>query len=93
LADLDPQGQPSNLYFNTARRTERDLSELLGIAKGFLADGLVTEGEARFLLAWKLGHAYVSACRLAAAKSVHRWRCRSQIHARFSHAARFAGRS
>jgi hypothetical protein len=56
MADLDPHGQPYNLYFNAARRTERDLSELLGIAKGFLADGLVTEGEARFLRDWAATH-------------------------------------
>ena len=39
-----------------ARRTERDLSELLGIAKGFLADGLVTNEEARFLNDWTRNH-------------------------------------
>jgi hypothetical protein len=34
----------------------RDLAELLGIAKGFLADGLVTNEEARFLNDWTRNH-------------------------------------
>jgi hypothetical protein len=43
---LDSDGQPLNLGFNHARRTERNLCELLGLAKGLLADGVVTETEA-----------------------------------------------
>ena len=52
---LDPHGQPSP-YFNWQLRTERDISELLGLAKGMLADGSVNEQEARSLHAWASNH-------------------------------------
>jgi len=54
--DRDPHGQPYNVSFNRARRTERDLSELLGVAKGMLADGVVNEDEAKYLAAWTSNH-------------------------------------
>jgi HIRAN domain len=50
--ELDPHGQPLSLRFNRARRTERDLCELLGLARGLLADGSITEGEAALLRDW-----------------------------------------
>lgn len=53
---LDPHGQPFNVHFNRARRTERDLSEVLGLAKGMLADGVVTDDEAKYLRAWGANH-------------------------------------
>lgn len=53
---LDPQGQPVSGFVNRARRVERDLSELLGLAKGTLADGLVTDAEAAYLMAWGANH-------------------------------------
>ena len=53
---LDPHGQPYNLRFNTARRTERDLSELLGLAKGLLADGDITAEEAVLVNTWVRNH-------------------------------------
>ncbi len=49
---LDPHGQPLSLSFNRARRAERDLCELLGLARGLLADGVVTESEASILRDW-----------------------------------------
>jgi hypothetical protein len=49
---LDADGQPLNLAFNRARRTERDICELLGLAKGLLADGVVTDSEAALLRDW-----------------------------------------
>lgn len=52
MRDLDPDGQPFNLPFNAARRRERDISELLGLAKGMLADGIVNEREVGFLRDW-----------------------------------------
>jgi hypothetical protein len=55
-AQLDPHGQPFNLRFNRARRAERDLSEFLGMAKGLVADGVVTEEEARYVAEWVLSH-------------------------------------
>lgn len=38
-------GQPINPFFNRQRRIDRDVSELLGLAKGLLADGIVVEQE------------------------------------------------
>lgn len=55
-APIDPHGQPYNLLFNQARRTERDLSEMLGLAKGMLADGVIDESEAEYLRAWGANH-------------------------------------
>jgi len=45
----DEHGQPSNPVYHAARRTLRDASELLGIAKGMLADGIVNDEEASFV--------------------------------------------
>lgn len=53
---LDDHGQPFNVAFNRARRTERDLSEMLGLAKGMLSDGTVVEAEANFLHDWGKRH-------------------------------------
>ncbi len=54
--DIDDQGQPLNRHFNSQRRAERDVSELLGLAKGVLADGVVTESEAVLVRDWLQGH-------------------------------------
>ena len=48
----DPHGQPLAVSFNRARRAERDLCELLGLARGLLADGSVIESEALLLRDW-----------------------------------------
>jgi NAD-dependent DNA ligase len=53
---LDPHGQPFNVRFNAARRAERDLSEMLGLVKGLLADGVVTDTEAGMLTNWVAHH-------------------------------------
>ncbi len=53
---LDPHGQPFDVRFNRARRAERDVCELLGLARGLLADGTVTEGEASLLHDWVARH-------------------------------------
>jgi hypothetical protein len=55
-SETDPHGQPFNIRFNRARRAERDLSELLGLAKGLLADGEVTKEEADLLDHWVRSH-------------------------------------
>lgn len=52
----DAHGQPFNVQFNRARRAERDLSELLGLAKGLLADGGISKEEAQHLDAWVISH-------------------------------------
>lgn len=54
--NIDPHGQPYNVLFNRAGRTERDLSELLGLAKGMLADGTITPQEAEYLRDWCDAH-------------------------------------
>lgn len=53
---LDSDDQPFNVRFNRARRAERDLSEMLGLAKGVLADGVVMEEEAKLLNNWVKQH-------------------------------------
>ena len=55
-APLDPHGQPVSGLVNRKRRVERDLSELLGLAKGMLADGVVNDKEAEYLVKWGLNH-------------------------------------
>lgn len=53
---VDPHGQPFSVRFNRARRAERDLSELLGLAKGLLADGEISKEEAHHLNEWVAMH-------------------------------------
>lgn len=53
---LDQHGQPCNPNLNLARRTERDLSELIGLVKGMLVDGVVSHSEATYLRAWGMNH-------------------------------------
>ena len=53
---LDAHGQPLNLHWNAARRIERDLSELLGLAKCMLIDGTIDAQEADFLRNWADNH-------------------------------------
>ncbi len=51
MTGLDAHGQP-NLAFNRGRRIERATAEMLGIVKGVLADGVVSESEASALMQW-----------------------------------------
>lgn len=53
---LDDHGQPLGLGWNAHRRAERDISELLGVIKGMLADGEVSPSEADYLRAWIARH-------------------------------------
>ena len=59
---LDEHGQPVQAGFNAHRRLERDISELLGLAKGILADGQVSDAEAVLLDQWMRAHAERVAC-------------------------------
>ena len=52
----DDQNQPTNLAFNSARRRDRDIAEMIGLAKGILADGVVTAVEATLLRDWAAAH-------------------------------------
>ena len=49
---IDEHGQPFNLKFNAYRRLERNISELLGLAKGIISDGNITEQEVNFINDW-----------------------------------------
>ena len=53
---LDIHGQPLNPALNRRHRIVRDLSELQGLAKGMLCDGVVTDDEAAFLARWGTNH-------------------------------------
>jgi NAD-dependent DNA ligase len=52
----DDHGQPLNTSFNAARRKDRDIAEMLGLAKGVLADGMVSSSEAELLRVWARNH-------------------------------------
>lgn len=53
---LDSHGQPLSGFLNRKRRIERDISELLGLAKGMLSDGVVNDREAQYLGRWGQNH-------------------------------------
>ncbi len=58
----DEDGQPLNPAFNAARRLDRDISEMLGLAKGMLADGVVSPSEAALLNDWARLHPETVSC-------------------------------
>ncbi|MGH9425236.1 MAG: BRCT domain-containing protein, partial [Terriglobia bacterium] len=43
---------PVNRAFNATRLAERTVDELLGICKGMISDGVITETETKFLVGW-----------------------------------------
>ncbi|CAA9299140.1 MAG: hypothetical protein AVDCRST_MAG89-331 [uncultured Gemmatimonadetes bacterium] len=49
---LDPDGQPRNRRLGAARRADRAVQELLGLARGMIADGEVARSEADALVRW-----------------------------------------
>lgn len=50
---LDPDSaQPVLNVISASRRAERNVDELIGICKGVIADGDVSQSEAEFLLGW-----------------------------------------
>jgi NAD-dependent DNA ligase len=52
----DFDGQPENSRFNAQGRAERDVSEMLGLVKGILSDGVVNEKETLALRNWLKAH-------------------------------------
>src|SRR5262245_45654205 len=52
LTNLDDHGRPYEDRFNRARRAEREISELLGLCKGFLVDGELSDVEISALHRW-----------------------------------------
>lgn len=53
---IDPNGQPLNMRFNADRRLERDISEMLGLAKGILSDGRIADEEVNLIRSWIKSH-------------------------------------
>src|SRR2546423_1824980 len=49
---LDPNGQPFELSFNWKRLRDSRTDELVGICRGILADGVLVQQEAEYLLDW-----------------------------------------
>lgn len=49
---LDSHGQPIIRAYNRKQRHDRSLDELLGLAKGMAADGVINQLEAEFLHKW-----------------------------------------
>lgn len=49
---LDKHGQPINRAFNAQRIADRDTDELIGLCRGLMADGIVTQDEVEFLQQW-----------------------------------------
>lgn len=49
---IDDHGQPLDLRINARRRADRTVNEMLGVCKGMLADGNVTNGEVYALADW-----------------------------------------
>jgi hypothetical protein len=49
---LNKHGQPLGEGFNWDRRLDRGMDELVGLARGVLADGVLVVEEARFILDW-----------------------------------------
>lgn len=49
---LDKNGQPVNARFNARLRKDREVDELVGLCKGVIADGMINQQEAEFLLQW-----------------------------------------
>lgn len=54
--DKDEDGQPLNLYVNRERRVDRDVNELLGLAKGLIADARLLDAEVVALAQWLHSH-------------------------------------
>jgi NAD-dependent DNA ligase len=50
--NTDAHGQPVVRGYRAAAVSERKIDELIGIIKGVLVDGIVSQGEAEYLLKW-----------------------------------------
>ena len=58
IVDLDCQ--PINHFYNRKQRIDRNLDELIGLAKGITADGAVNQLEAEYLAKWLRTNAEVA---------------------------------
>lgn len=52
MSSSDENGKAILPHFAAARLRDRSIDELIGICRGILADGIVMQGEAQYLLAW-----------------------------------------
>jgi NAD-dependent DNA ligase len=57
---LDPDGQPLYLAWNFQRRIDAGIDELIGLIRGILADGEVSEADTIALAAWTLKHGEIA---------------------------------
>lgn len=57
---LDDDGQPLNLAWNFRRRKDAGIDELLGLIRGIVADGVVSESEVICLAEWVIKHREIS---------------------------------
>jgi NAD-dependent DNA ligase len=53
---LNADAQPTNPWFNFRERSGRDISEMLGLVKGLLADGVLTDPEILAIKQWLVAH-------------------------------------
>jgi hypothetical protein len=53
-------GQPLSLAWNFQRRVDAGIDELIGLIRGVMADGEVSEGEVHALAAWTLNHGEIA---------------------------------
>ncbi len=58
--EVNEQGQPVNRTFNAKRLNDREIDELIGIAKGIVSDGVVTVDEAQFFVGWIESHKHIA---------------------------------
>ena len=49
---LGAHGQPINHTWNASRLADRSIDELIGLCKGFTADGTISEDEVNYLTSW-----------------------------------------
>ena len=57
---LDKHGRSLTERLSRARLESRDISELIGICKGVLADGVISYPEAFFILGWLEEHRIIT---------------------------------
>ena len=57
MTGLDDDAQPLVTNYNAQRRADRDVSELLGLAKGLIADSELRDSEVAALQEWLSSHA------------------------------------
>lgn len=57
--ELDDHGQPVNVLFNRWRNFDRDLSEMVGLIRGILADEVLNDDEIKFAEDWLRAHAEI----------------------------------